>query len=41
MQLGLFDNEPSKLEKTLDEVNLDETSPMEALRLLAELKDLI
>ena len=41
MQLGLFDNEPSKLEKTLDEVNLDETSPMDALRLLAELKDLI
>ncbi len=40
MQLGLFDNEPSKLEKTLAEVDIDATSPMEALQILSKLKDL-
>lgn len=40
MQLGLFDNEPSELEKAVDEIDVEATTPMEALALLAQLKDL-
>ncbi|WP_419190920.1 DNA mismatch repair protein MutS [Saltatorellus ferox] len=40
MQLGLFDNEPSQLEKTLAEIDVESTTPMEALQLLAKLKEL-
>lgn len=40
LQLGLFDNEPSELEKALDEVDVEATTPMEALAILAQLKDL-
>ena len=40
LQLGLFDNEPSELEKAVDEIDVEATTPMEALALLARLKDL-
>ncbi len=40
MQLGLFDNEPSDLEKAVDEIDVEATTPMEALTLLAHLKGL-
>lgn len=41
LQLGLFDNEPSELERTIDEVNVEETTPIEALQILARLKELL
>ncbi|MGB0331535.1 MAG: DNA mismatch repair protein MutS, partial [Planctomycetota bacterium] len=40
LQLGLFDNEPSELEKAVDEIDVEATTPMEALGLLAHLKAL-
>lgn len=40
MQLGLFDNEPSELERTLAEIDIEATTPIEALQILAKLKDL-
>jgi DNA mismatch repair protein MutS len=40
LQLGLFDRGPNELEKVLDEVDINATSPLEALQILARLKDL-
>lgn len=40
LQLGLFDHEPSDLQRALDELEIDETTPMEALQILAQLKEL-
>ncbi|MEM6571077.1 MAG: DNA mismatch repair protein MutS [Planctomycetota bacterium] len=40
LQLGLFDHEPSELETTIDDVVLEETTPMQALEILARLKEL-
>ncbi len=40
MQLGLFDNAPSKLEQTLADIDVEATTPMEALQLLSRLKEL-
>ena len=40
-QLGLFDDGPSELERRLVELDLERTTPLEALRVLEELKRLV
>ena len=40
-QLGLFDNEPSKLEQELKELDVENTTPVEALLALQRLKGLL
>jgi len=40
-QLGLFDDEPSELERRLADLDLERTTPLEALRVLEELKRLV
>jgi len=39
VQPTLFDRQPSKVEKMLDEVDPDRVTPMEALAILRRLKD--
>ncbi len=41
VQLGLFDNEPTPLERALAEIDLENTTPVEALVRLQELKRLL
>ena len=40
LQLSLFDNAPSAVEKALDEIDVDATTPLEALQILQRLKGL-
>lgn len=40
LQLGLFDHEPSELQRAIDDLEIEATTPMEALQVLAQLKEL-
>ncbi|MEC8495213.1 MAG: DNA mismatch repair protein MutS, partial [Planctomycetota bacterium] len=40
LQLGLFDHEPSDLQRAIDDLEIEATTPMEALQVLARLKEL-
>ena len=40
LQLGLFDHEPSELQRAIDDLEIEATTPMEALCVLAQLKEL-
>ena len=40
MQRGLFDPEPRALERALEAIDVDQTTPLEALRKLKEMKEL-